>query len=117
MTFCSEPGCVNLAAVKFCEAHKLDNYERRRNAARPTLDKWYSKQAWKRVRAYKLRRFPMCEAEGCNLAATDVHHKDSSWKTSGDWRAFIDQQGLEALCHAHHSAITIQETRQCKKTV
>jgi hypothetical protein len=42
---------------------------------------------------------------------------DGSWKISGDWRLFIDQENLEALCHQHHSAITIQEMRQCKKTV
>jgi hypothetical protein len=118
MNFCAEPSCVGLAATgKWCPLHITDNYEKRRNAARPELDKWYGKRAWGRVRAYKLRRFPMCEKEGCDRPATDVHHMDGSWKISGDWRLFIDQENLEALCHQHHSAITIQEMRQCKKTV
>jgi hypothetical protein len=113
--FCREPGCFCIAKTgKFCDKHKMDNYLRR--AIRPERDAWYGLAAWRGkngLRLYKLRRNPMCEFEGCTKPATDVHHKDSSWKESGNWRLFIDLKNLESLCHGHHSEITRGET-QCK---
>lgn len=114
MNFCSEPGCVGLAAKgKWCPLHVADNYAKRRNAARPERDGWYSLAAWRGpygARGYKLRNSPMCEDEnGCDKVATDVHHIDDSWKVTGDFRLFIDQNNLQSLCHEHHSAKTLKE--------
>jgi 5-methylcytosine-specific restriction enzyme A len=109
--FCSEPSCTGLAVKgKFCPLHIANNYQQRR--VRPERDSWYSRSAWRvYVRPTKLRHDPMCAIEGCGKLATDVHHLDGSWKTTGDWRLFIDQNNLESLCHAHHSEITLKEQR------
>ena len=115
--FCSEPGCTGLAAKgKFCDAHIVDNYVKRQSAARPKRDGWYSLAAWRGpygARGYKLRNSPMCEENGCDKFADEVHHIDDSWKQSGDWRLFIDQKNLMSLCKEHHSAKTLKE-RLCQ---
>jgi len=113
--FCHEPGCPGIAVTgKFCDRHKADNYLKRRNAARPEKDAWYSLAAWRvYVKPTKLRHDPICQDEsGCNRPATDVHHIDDSWKTSGDWRLFIDQNNLKSLCHEHHSEITMRRNQE-----
>jgi hypothetical protein len=111
VTFCAEPGCLGLAAKgKFCDAHKKENYLGRR--VRPENDRFYSLAAWRGpfgARGYKLRNSPLCEQVGCDKVATDVHHKDSSWKATGDFREFINQENLMSLCHEHHSEITLKE--------
>jgi hypothetical protein len=115
--FCAENGCVGIALTgKFCDEHKTNNYIQRRNAARPELDSWYDRAAWRGpygARGYKLRHDPICEAVGCRKPATDVHHRDGSWKTTGNWRLFIDQNNLVSLCHECHSSITFEENRSC----
>lgn len=116
MNFCSEPGCVELAAKKFCVKHTDDNEQKRRAAMRPANDRFYSLAAWRGpygARGYKLRNSPMCEESGCDKFANEVHHIDDSWKQSGDWRLFIDQKNLQSLCHSHHSAKTLKE-RLCQ---
>jgi hypothetical protein len=114
--FCAEPACNGIAQTgKFCPAHVADNYLKRKNAARPARDDWYGRAAWRGpygARGYKLRNTPICEKPGCNKPATDVHHKDDSWKTTGNWRLFIDQNNLEALCHEHHSEETMKRNQE-----
>src|SRR5271157_803378 len=114
--FCSEPSCPGIAVTgRFCEKHKTDNYERRRDAARSLYDRWYGLAAWcgpYGSRGYHLRHFPMCENDSCGKPATDVHHIDDSWKQTGDWRAFIDQNNLQSLCHEHHSEITMKRNQE-----
>jgi hypothetical protein len=114
--FCAEPGCVDIAKTgKFCSAHLTDNYLRRKNAARPANDSYYGRGAWRGpygARPYKLRNTPICEAEGCNEPATEVHHIDDSWKQTGDFRMFIDQSNLQALCQKHHSEITMKRNQE-----
>ena len=116
--FCAEPGCVGISKTgKFCDAHQSDNYQKRRDAARPERDSWYDRAAWKGpygVRGYKLRNTPWCETEGCNRPPTDVHHVDDSWKETGNWQLFIDQSNLKALCHEHHSSITMTRNNERK---
>jgi hypothetical protein len=115
--FCSENGCVGIAVTgKFCPLHVNDNYLKRRNAARPELDAWYDRAAWRGpygARGYKLRHDPICETVGCGKPATDVHHKDGSWKITANWRLFIDQNNLMSLCHECHSRTT-KENQKCK---
>jgi hypothetical protein len=112
VNFCQEPGCLELAAKRFCAKHVADNYAKRQNTARPERDGWYSLAAWRGpygARGYKLRNSPMCEQVGCDKVATDVHHIDDSWKVTGDFRLFIDQANLKSLCHECHSRITLKE--------
>jgi hypothetical protein len=115
--FCAGPGCTAITpSGRFCEKCRVVE-AKRQAAARPELDSWYSRAAWRGsygARGYKLRNSPMCEIEGCGKWATDVHHKDSSWKSTGDWRSFIDQNNLQSLCHEHHSEITMKEIQNAK---
>jgi hypothetical protein len=114
--FCAEPGCVGISATgKFCSAHVADNYLKRKSAARPERDDWYGRGAWRGpygARGYKLRHTPICEHPGCGKPATDVHHKDDSWKQTGNWREFINQNNLESLCHEHHSEETMKRNQE-----
>ena len=119
LSYCDQPGCSGLAKTgKFCPAHKENNYQRDRVAMRPDLDRWYKRAAWcgsYGVRGYKLRRDPMCEVTNCQELATDVHHKDDSWKETGDWSLFIggvNMSNLQSLCHGHHSKITLEANRK-----
>ena len=99
---------------KFCPLHKANNYQQRR--VRPECDAWYSRAAWcgvYGVRGYKLRQSPTCETPDCEKKSTDVHHLQD-WKETRDWFVFmggINMEFLQALCHAHHSAITLKEQR------
>jgi hypothetical protein len=113
--FCAEPGCPGIAATgRFCPSHIADNYQRRKNAARPEYDSYYGRGAWRGpygARGYKLRHDPICQRPGCTKPATDVHHIDDSWKQTGDFRAFIDQNNLESLCQ-HHSEETMKRNQE-----
>jgi 5-methylcytosine-specific restriction protein A len=122
LQYCDQPGCSGLAKTgKFCAVHKDSNYLKDRRAMRPELDRWYHLASWARVRAYKLRGEPICELclEEYGRGeidrpepATEVHHKNSSWKERGSWRDFIDQANLQSLCRRHHSKITLEENRK-----
>jgi len=115
--FCTEPGCNGVASEgRFCPAHAADNYERRRDRQRenPLTRSWYGLACWKSptrgLRFWKLCQNPICEK--CNRRkATDVHHKDGSWREGGPgaWEKFMDRNNLEALCHECHSAETVKE--------
>jgi hypothetical protein len=108
--FCSRGGCTGIAENgKFCAACQESGAGKRLQTS--VYDRWYDTSAWRRtIRPYKLRHDPMCE--GCLIKpATDVHHKDGSWKVTGDWRLFISQENLASLCHECHSAITMKENQ------
>jgi hypothetical protein len=117
--FCGEPNCNGVAHTgRFCEKHEKDNYERRRDQHRdnPVTRKWYNLAAWRALRLWKLTETPLCEAKDddgsdCRKAATDVHHRDGSWREGrpGAWFLFMDRKNLESLCHEHHSEITAKE--------
>ncbi len=115
LAFCAEPGCSGIATnSRWCSRHLSENYEKRARANRPERDSWYLRAAWRGpygVRGYKLRHSPICER--CNRAkATQVHHRDDSWKETGDWSLFIDQKNLESLCDSCHSAETMKRNRE-----
>jgi 5-methylcytosine-specific restriction enzyme A len=115
---CAEPGCNGVAlAGRFCLLHTSNNYASRRDSRRgrenPETYAWYDLAAWRGkygLRLWKLRETPVCEK--CEReAATDVHHKDGSWREggAGAWDKFMDRKNLEALCHRCHSEITAKE--------
>lgn len=114
--FCPEPGCNGVALEgRFCPAHAKDNYERRRDQHRENRETrgWYSRKAWcgkYGLRLWKLVQDSLCEKCG-RYAATDVHHKDGSWREGGPgaWEKFMDRKNLQSLCHECHSAITAKE--------
>jgi hypothetical protein len=104
LTFCSVCGGVATNSSR-CEKHKSAG------RVRSAYDKWYGLAAWKTLRGMKLRHDPLCEI--CFIKpATDVHHTDDSWKTSGNWRLFITLELLQSLCHECHSRITMERNNQ-----
>jgi 5-methylcytosine-specific restriction protein A len=60
--------------------------------------------AWKRIRRAYLAVHPICEQDGCDSPATDVHHLDGRGPLGDN-----SDGNLEALCHAHHSQRTVLE--------
>lgn len=112
---CEYMGCTSLALPRkrLCEAHHGTNAAQTRAAyeeARGTTTERGYGHRWQLVRLAKLKRDPFCEWEGCQLQATDVHHI-IALKDGGSGR----MSNLQALCHAHHSAITSQETAKKKR--
>jgi hypothetical protein len=111
--FCANPGCTGIAETgRFCPPHTGNNYETAKNRTR--REPWYDRAAWDVVRSVKLQRSPMCEIEDCRDWASDVHHLDDSWRETRDWSLFIgglNMSNLQALCHRHHSEITMSRNR------
>lgn len=66
----------------------------------------YTQHRWRRVRRRYLRNHPICEHQGCNQPATDVHHRDGQGLTGPN---AYNESNLQALCHSHHSKITARE--------
>lgn len=58
---------------------------------------------WRMIRARFLALHYMCNVPGCRQPATDVHHVVPL--SDGGTHAFAN---LQALCHAHHSRITLR---------
>jgi hypothetical protein len=106
LRFCLRGGCTGIAVEgKYCAACVAAGVGKR---VRSDYDRWYNLAAWKTLRLWKLRRFPLCEI--ClTKPSTDVHHTDDSWKKTGDWRLFMTLEKLMALCHECHSRITMKE--------
>lgn len=80
--------------------------ERTWASRRAAYRKWYSCARWHRLRKQVLSEQPLCpecEKEGHLVPATHVDHKIPH---EGDIEAFYRREGLQALCHAHHSAKT-----------
>ena len=114
--FCSQASCTGLAknGARVCEKHTVNNDQAntKRVQNRREVNKWYNKRLWRdRLRPMKLRHNPMCEIEGCTRPATDVDHRDPSWKETKNWDAFTSMENLQSLCHEHHSAKTLKENR------
>jgi hypothetical protein len=111
--YCSQPGCTGLAAEgRFCQQHKTINYQAAKNKQR--REPWYGRAAWSGpygARGYKLRHFPMCEICGL-VAATEVHHRDDTWRETRNWRMFIDQNNLISTCTPCHSRETMTRNKE-----
>lgn len=75
---------------------------------------FYKRAAWRRCRALKLARDPLCEVcLGLGLVrpepATQVHHKvDLAVRPD----LAYDLANLEALCQSHHSSETMRRNRR-----
>lgn len=65
---------------------------------------FYNSAAWRKLRAWKLRREPLCErcrARGLLVPATVAHHKV---ERADDPVLALDLDNLESLCPPCHSA-------------
>lgn len=99
---CLVDRCPNDAVFRGrCREHARSNDRAIRRKGRSI----YSRKRWRILRRRKLTMTPVCEYvdpdEGpCLATATDVHHRHGV--DVDPWA--ID--GLESLCHRHHSFIT-----------
>jgi hypothetical protein len=110
MRYCRQSGCTGLAlSGHYCPAHERNNSQTAKNAYR--REPWYGRSSWDRVRVCKLHANPMCE-RCLTEPATQVHHRDDSWRMTRDWRSFIDQQNLESLCAHCHSRETMERNQK-----
>lgn len=102
---CAEPGCGSFATYRGrCQRHARQRDKQINRAGRSI----YNSKRWKLLRRRKLFLTPLCEyvdpEEGpCMEVATDVHHKHGV--KLDPWAI----EGLESLCHPHHSMVTRQE--------
>ena len=99
---CSTPRCPEVATCRGrCAGHA-----RERNAETRSQNKHiYNKKRWILLRRRKLFLSPLCEWEGCDEIATDVHHVQALQAGGLPYSL----SNLQALCHSHHSRITRQE--------
>jgi 5-methylcytosine-specific restriction enzyme A len=68
--------------------------------------RFYSSEAWRRLRAYKLVSDPLCEDckdQGLITAASEVHHRI---KRKASPELAMDLDNLVSLCTPCHSART-----------
>jgi 5-methylcytosine-specific restriction protein A len=107
---CAHPGCPNLTAGQFCEAHAKQNardYEKYRRD--PNTRKRYGR-AWKRIRDRYIAAHPLCEQcqrDGRITPAEEVHHILPL--SQGGTHA---EDNLMALCTSCHSGITLGENNR-----
>jgi 5-methylcytosine-specific restriction enzyme A len=78
--------------------------ERSRSRRSEAHKKFYDTKRWKLcARDYRFRH-PLCEHDGCEELAVDVHHKVDIAAGGEPYHA----ANLMALCKPHHSQITRQ---------
>ena len=97
---CQELGCPHPPTYRGRCRHHARQRERQVNRQGRNI---YSTKRWKILRRRKLYETPLCEHEGCNEIATDVHHRHGV--ENDPW----SKAGLESLCHSHHSQVTRSE--------
>ena len=104
MQFCGEPGCSALVPSGRCATHAP-----RDRAQRPgytDVHRWYSSQAWQRLRLAVLQDEPFCRscrAAGLNVLTTDIDH---IVKHDGHAARFWDRSNLQGLCRPCHTRKT-----------
>ena len=88
--------------------HKPMSHAQRQRALAPRLPDDRASAAargyghrWRKLRRLKLNTDPMCQAPGCDRAATDVDHIRSRASGGDDSMA-----NLQSLCHSCHSRLT-----------
>lgn len=104
---CRHPGCNVLTSAGYC-----DNHRPRKSVAAATRHAMYSSAVWRHLRQEQLLAEPFCREcakRGERVRATDVDHITPH---GGDWQLFTDENNLQSLCHACHSAKTIRETME-----
>ncbi len=102
-TPCTVPDCPNVSIGHGkCRLH--DRLSRRDyDGSRGTRQERGYGAGWQRVRQHYLQRYPFCAL--CGAPATDVHHIYGIANGHRD-------DNLMALCHQHHSQITMRELNE-----
>ena len=73
----------------------------RQHLTRPSAARRGYDRRWRKLRRMVLAATPICETEGCERAATDVHHIRRLAAGGDD-----TLDNLQALCHVCHSKVT-----------
>jgi hypothetical protein len=101
---CLTPRCPRFAEIRGrCRGCATDANRARAERRGPRL---YDRKRWKLTRRRILFERPLCEQDGCDDLATDVHHLEAP-EARPDL-AFTPSN-LVALCHACHSRVTRSE--------
>lgn len=112
---CPHPGCGALVdyGTRYCPAHQPDKTAQKvYDQARPEA-KFYHSARWKRLRAWFLRRHPLCEMclkDGRVTPSKVVDHIQEI----ADGGARYDTDNLQALCIACHNSKTAAEKQKRK---
>jgi hypothetical protein len=103
---CLDPGCVEAAVSRGrCPAHRRERNRRYRKRENRNI---YDSARWRYARRRQLFLEPLCELEGCDEIATDVHHRQAIQDGGEVWSL----ANLENLCHQHHLQISRAEQVQ-----
>lgn len=112
---CAEPRCPGLVTDqgRYCPAHaeqaKKEAFTRKYNQKR---NPFYDTAAWKKCRQAVISANPICEAQSCTQAATEVHHIENI-NTRPDLAYTLSN--LQALCKRCHMRESQKESRQAKQ--
>jgi len=101
---CRNPACRAVCQGGYCGAcaKKYRATDRRPSAAK----RGYGR-TWRRLRLMKLRRDPICQAEGCTEPASEVDHPRAVRRPEEVLQVTLLE--LRSLCKACHSKKTARE--------
>lgn len=111
---CVEPGCPRLSSARRCPPHARRESRRYEMARGSAAQRGYD-EAWRRLRAAKLRVNPWCQADGCSSAASEVDHKIS--RAAGGTEAWANLQSLCKSCHSRKTAVEARATGGHQKSL
>ena len=105
--YCKHPRCTNYAedGSAYCFMHKNMHNHR----VLKEYETWYYRAVWKKLRARKLREYPLCQECAKRSRVTKATDVDHIVPHKGSWLRFIDYTNLQALCHSCHSIKTNKE--------
>lgn len=97
---CTIVSCPNNG--KYCRTHLQPKEPKQSKIRKQSEKRKEDLKIYHLKRQAYLQAHPVCEFEGCNQKARDLHHKAGR---SGD--KFLDETKYMALCREHHTLITI----------
>lgn len=120
---CATAGCRNITSERHCKAcsNVLDRKakESAKRRARASSERYsdkyktfYSTTAWKKLRALKLSKDPLCENCLDNGFVKAGHDIDHIVELKDDYTRRLDMSNLMTLCRPCHMAKTARERRE-----
>ena len=108
-TPCRYPGCPALCDGAYCEKHQsvIDHEYNTRHRDRDA-SRFYSSDRWRKLRAAKLSRNPLCEECARQGRHTPAKMVDHIVPIRFGGRS-LDMDNLQSLCWSCHSAKSIKE--------
>jgi len=115
---CSYPGCPELvrAGNTYCETHrkktkKARDKEYNKYKRNPKTRKFYGSSTWKKARARKLSKDPICEycLPEDVTPATEVDH---IIPIEVDWSLRLVESNFKSACHSCHMKKSAEDRRK-----